>query len=312
MRVTPEQLEEEADELLKQANESPSSEDSEAEPEENDGTKERLDTDQLGDEQAVTQGNGSESEEVDPLDESQDSDDLTQGLTLKNAEERIRNAQARMTHATQEAAELRRLNQEQSSNSDSERLKEEVDRLKQEISDIKAKPVAEASNDQSLDAALADYPDVVGPLVAELNKFGDRLGQVEGKVTAESDRSAAEASQVNHEDAIKRSYPDFIEIVRTDDFHGWLKRQVPSVQKIFTTGAPEDCVWLLDQYTAAVGVTEPDIDKPTATPSPARSRNRPPQRKPRFTREQINNMTPQEYEENEGEIDKALESGLIL
>lgn len=319
-------MEEEADALLKESLESGDSEQVDETtplkesdpPEDNDETPvEELPPEQSGDEPEAAPDDPPEpvdSEAPDSESEEEAGDELN-GLTLKNAEERIRNAQARMHKASQEASETRR--EISTLNDQIHTLKGELEVLQHQSSTPQSRERSDESGDP-LDELIGEYPDIAGPLVRQIRVLQQSL-QADQEQRAKADADAV------HYQKILKAHPDAYEVRDSDDFQGWLERQPPLFRRAFDQGASEDVIHLLGSYKQAVGQVavqpEPHIDtKPKrleegrkiADPPTPRSR-RPVQTlgRPRFTREQIANMSPSEFEKHEEEIDTAVREGRV-
>lgn len=319
------QMEEEADALLKQSLEADSGETDDVDPPgESDPTEDVDETpveeepvEQSADETETAPDDppeSTESETPDSESEEEAGDELN-GLTLKNAEERIRNAQARMHKAAREASETRK--EISTLNDQIQTLKGEIEALERQ----KSAPVSEeksAERGDPLDELTREYPDIAGPLVRQIRVLQQSL-QADQEQRAKADADAV------HYQKILKAHPDAYEIRDSDDFQGWLERQPPLFRRAFDQGASEDVIHLLGSYKQAVGQLagqpESRIDtKPKrleegrkiADPPTPRSR-RPVQTlgRPRFTREQIANMSPSEFEKHEEEIDLAVREGRV-
>ncbi len=321
------QMEEEADALLKESLESEDSEQvDEADPPEESDRPEDIDETPV--EEASPEQSGEESEAVpddppEPADsevldsESEDeAGDELNGLTLKNAEERIRNAQARMHKASQEASETRK--EISTLNDQIQTLKGEIEALQRQSSAPQSSSERSDESGDPLDELIGEYPDIAGPLVRQIRVLQQSLQ------ADQEQRARADADAIHYQKILK-AHPDAYEIRDSDDFQGWLERQPPLFRRAFDQGASEDVIHLLGSYKQAVGQVagqpEPHIDtKPKrleegrkiADPPTPRSR-RPVQTlgRPRFTREQIAKMSPSEFEKHEEEIDAAVREGRV-
>lgn len=323
---TPEQLEKEADELFNEVNGIPEGDDK---PEDTKLDTEQDKVDDEGGEELQSDDTDKPTETMTPPDDQQDTDDQTVGLTLENAAERIRNAQARMHTATQEASELRRQIQELSG--DAMPLKATIERLTGEVAEWKQKAEAAATQQSAanvdssagidnagLQEAMEDYPEVVGPLLNMVKGLEQKMDSLEGTVTKTQEAAAEQTAQERHFSTIREQHPDFESTIPSDDFRGWLARQTNAIQQIAKNGTADDVNWMLSEYKKAVGVDEEvisnDVDDglaDTSNPSLSRTRQRPSQAKPRYTQAQIKAMSPEEFAKNEKDIDEAMALGLI-
>lgn len=298
MKVDPEKLEQEADELLKQMmeqNAEPAQTDTPPAPENEENTPAEL---------ADTVEDG---EEIVPQDDGrgdQDPDDGEYDLQkqVRLAEERIKNAQSRMTKATQEAADMRRDNLA----------------LRQQLAELSSQ-LAEASNgsddsDEDVRVASEEYPDIVLPLLKKLSKIEGELKEYRTEVNTEKSQNTLQ----EHFGTIEQSHPDMNDIVTSDDFTGWLERQSPVWQRVAQDGSAHEVVELLSRYKETFD-TQPqqpeskvDRARKVAEPTLPKARRPDPNSGKRiWTREEITRMPLDEFEKRSAEIDQAYMDGRV-
>ena len=125
------------------------------------------------------------------------------------AEERIKNAQSRMTKATQEAADLRK----------------EIMALRQQNAELGTQLVEVSVEKnvakETLDNLREEYPDFAVPILDEIGDIRAELNQYRTQVDAEKSQNTLQ----EHFSTIEQSHPDMNDIVTSDDFAGWLERQ---------------------------------------------------------------------------------------
>ena len=317
--VDPKQLEQEADELIRSLSGAP--------PE-----AVKPDT-EAPIEAAIEDEPPAEELEVKKPDESApavaDTDELD-GLTLENMAERVRNAQARMHRATQEAAVDRR------SLSDAQRdlqtLEADVERLQDALEQAMAKqasPPAKADSGQdtaTLESLIDEYPTIIGPILARLKVMEGKVSAVEGSVTQQAQtetQNRERAAQEAHFNAIKAAHPDYISVANSEEFQGWLDRQ-PGAYRIFLYGdglaksrtskggSAAEIISVFNAYSRAIGKTKQTAEAIDAsTPSLRRANTNPTKARVTFTQAQIKAMPPEEYAKREAEIDLAMAEGRI-
>lgn len=151
------------------------------------------------------------------------------------------------------------------------------------------------SNNDDLQQVLADYPSIGVPLVREIKTLHAAVSRQSDDVQrVKSDlenRRRQEATKA-HFDAIRKAHPDLDEINISDDFQGWLSRQSALIQRAAAEGDAKEVIEVIDRYKAAVGIGGK-------------------RKRPKFTRAQINAMSPEEFERREKEIDEAMANGDI-
>ena len=298
MKVDPERLEQEADELIKQMMAQ------NAEPEETD-TPQAQEEAELPPAESADTGEDVEEEvpqEDDRGDQNPDDSDDDLRKQLRVAEERLKNAQARMTKATQESADLRR----------------EIVAIRQQNAELMNQLAQTASvndgMDDELKALAEEYPDIASPLLKKLAKLEETVTQYRDRI--ETDKSQG-TLQV-HFDTIRESHPDMDDVVVSDDFNGWLERQSPVWQRVATDGSAHEVVELLARYKETFDtqpqqpVSKVDKARKVAEPSLPKARRPDPNSGKRiWTRSEITRMSLDEFEKRQGEIDQAYMDGRV-
>ena len=223
--------------------------------------------------------------------------------------ERYKNAQALMTKATMEAADLRR----------------EVASLRAQLETVTRyapqNPTQEVrgSDFAELEKLKEEYPDFAGPLVGAFEKQQQVIQQLQrsNEVNAQAN-DVARRTNFNYE--VSRVHPDFDQVASSDDFRGWLARQADFVQEAASRPVPTDAIEVLNMYKKSQAPKVDKVDKgdrvaaakQVAAPAVGRNSRQPSMEKPQqFTREMIAKMSPAEFAKNEDAIDRALASGAI-
>ena len=298
MKVDPEKLEQEAEELLKQMlelNADPTAQQVEDTP----PVQEEAENPPEESEETGEDGDGTPHED-DRGDQNHDDSDHEQKLRV--AEERVKNAQARMTKATQEAAELRRT----------------VTDLQATVATLQSQLAEAATNKDGIDDELKvlaeEYPDIAAPLLKKLSRLEETVSEYRSQIATEKSQGTLQA----HFDTIRRSHPDMDEIVVSDDFTGWLERQTPVWQRVAADGSAEEVVELLSRYKETFDTSpqqrESKVDKArkVAEPSLPKARKPDPNSGKRvWTREEISRMPLDEFEKRQAEIDQAYLEGRV-
>lgn len=311
--VDPKQLEQEADDIIRSLSGTPPAEvkpDTEAPIE-------------AADELPADEPEVSKPGETAPA--AADTDDA-EGLTLENMAERVRNAQARMHRATQEAAVDRRSLSD--AQLDLQTLEADVERLQNALEQAQSPPAkADSGQDAAtLESLIDEYPTIIGPIIARLKTMDEKVSAVEGSVTQQAqaethnrDRAAQEA----HFNALRAAHPDYISVANSEEFQGWLDRQ-PGAYRIFLYGdglaksrtskggTAAEIISVFNAYSRAIGKTKQAVEAIDAsTPSLRRANTNPTKTRTTFTQAQIKAMSPAEYAKREAEIDLAMAEGRI-
>lgn len=302
MKVDPEKLEQEADELLKQMLEQNVEPEPEQGPVEED-TPQAEDSEENPPEELSDTGEDSELEapqEEDRGDPNPDDGDLAKKLRV--AEERVKNAQARMTKATQEAAELRR----------------NMAELQATVQNLQSQLVEAANNKDGIDDELRtlaeEYPDIAAPLLKKLSRLEETVSEYRSRIDSEKSQNTLQA----HFDTIRRAHPDMDDVVVSDDFTGWLERQSAVWQRVAQDGSADEVVELLNRYKETFDtppqqqVSKVERARRVAEPSLPKARKPDPNSGKRiWTREEITRMPLEEFERRQAEIDQAYLDGRV-
>src|SRR5574343_1010710 len=212
--------------------------------------------------------------------------------------ERYKNAQALMTKATMEAADLRR----------------EVASLRTQLETVTRyapqpqEQESRGSDFAELEKLKEEYPDFAGPLVGAFEKQQQVIRQLQ-QATRVNEDAFDTARRTNFNFEVARAHPDFDQVAASEDFRGWLARQAPFVQEAASRPVAGDAIEVLNMYKKSLA-PKPDrvaAARQVAAPAVGRvSRQPSTEKQPQFTREQISRMTPAEFAKNEEAIDRAL------
>ena len=296
-KVNPEQLEAEAQQMIAEMKgevEAPQEEDTpEAQPEvEAQAPEEPTDTAREVEQAPVEDSESGEMSETD--------------LALKKADERYRNAQKKMTQATQESADLRRLLEETNA----------------ELKNLKRQLVEKDVDLEKLKAVREEYPDLAGPIldmvdktqaqVAEQNEELERLRQMR-------QQEEVDAAQAAHMARIRDAHPDLDEIIQTGDWADWLEAQDAAVHEWVRAGSSNDITAVLNKFKSDMGFGQPTpqeraLDKAKAVAEPKLPKSRKPDTgagQKVWSAADIKSMSLKDFESNEAEILQAWRQGTV-
>ena len=296
MKVDPAKLEAEAQEMMAQIKgevEAPPEEDTpEAEPEvEAQAPEEPAETAEEPVEAPVEDERGELSETE---------------LALKKADERYKNAQRKMTQATTEAKELRRLH---------EQTMAELGELKRQL--------AEKDVDlEKLKQVREEYPDLAAPIldqvertqaqVAETNAELERLRQMRNE-------EAHAKAQENHMALIREAHPDLDNIVESGDWADWLEVQNDEMHRYAEKGSVPEVIYLLNKFKSDFGYGQPTpqeraLEKAKAAAEPKLPKSRKPDTgagQKVWSAADIKRMSLQDFEANQDALMDAWRQGQI-
>jgi hypothetical protein len=311
MKVDPDKLEQEAEELMKQAMAQGAEPQPEAESLEEESLEEEAPEEDTQTEPESAENPPEESEDtgevgdVTPQDEDRgdlNPDDSDMQKKLRVADERVKNAQARMTKATQEAAELRRTMAE---------LQNTVQTLQSKLAETER---SSDTMDAELKAFAEEYPDIAAPMLKKLSMLEQTVSEYQSRIETEKNQSTLQS----HFDTIRESHPDMDDIVTSEDFNGWLDRQSPVWQRVAQDGTTTEVIDLLSRYKETFDtkpqqlVSKVEKARKLAEPSLPKARKPDPNSGKRvWTREEIKRMPLDEFEKRQKEIDLAYLEGRV-
>ena len=224
---------------------------------------------------------------------------------LEKAEKAMKGAQARMTKATQEAAELRKLNAD----------------LMQAVGDLKGQLEERQKDNEQLAKIREEYPDIAGPLLDELSRTQAEVSSTKEALAAEEQRrqDALNAqAQAEHFDRIRAVHPDVDQLIETADWINWLEVQDSRTHEWIERGSSNDVNAVLYRFKADMGMKPPTpqeqaLEKARAVAEPKMPKTRKPKTggKKTWTIDEIKRMPNRDFEKYQAEIMKAMEQGAI-
>ena len=248
----------------------------------------------------------STAEEVSVEESQLSGEDSDAAQQIEKAERAMKGAQAKMTKATQEAADLRR----------------QVADLTESVSTLKSQLLDEQRNSERLSQVREEYPDVAGPLLDELQNLRERVDQ-QSELNSRHEQRLIEERQAQaaqeHFERIRNVHSDLDSVVETSDWALWLEQQDQQIHGWVDAGSSNDVIAVLDKFKADMGikpatpqeqalarakeVAEPRLPK-------ARKANVSGERKS-WTVDDIVNMPLDEFEKHKSEILEAQAAGAI-
>ena len=232
-----------------------------------------------------------------------ESDDV---IALQKAEKAMKGAQARMTKATQEAADLKRQNAD----------------LIRSLTELKGQLVDSSRDEGKLAQIREDYPDLAGPLLDELKRTQDEVGKANKAIANQEQAKNQELeNRAHHEhfERIRMAHPDVDQLIDTADQLNWLEDSDYQTKEWVQTGSSNDVNSVLNKFKA-------DMGQPTSTPQEQaleRAKRVADPRMPKarksnlkgdkkyWTVDEIMKMPNKVFEQHQTEILKAMESGSI-
>jgi len=243
-------------------------------------------------------------EDADQHPERGEDEDLR--LALDKAEKAMKGAQARMTKATQEAADLKRQNAD----------------LFRSLTELKGQLVDQRRDDNKLAQLREDYPDLAGPLLDELKRTQDEVSSTRKSLAEQEQRKSEEVvaeAQQRHFDRIKAVHSDVETLVETSDWFNWLEDQDYQTKEWIQTGSSNDVNNVLDRFKIDVGMVtqtpqERALERARSVAEPRLPKSRKPilkGDKKSWSVDEIMRMPNELFEKHQNEILQAMEGGSI-
>lgn len=242
----------------------------------------------------------------DAVEESERSEDSELKLALQKAEKAMKGAQARMTKATQETADLKRQNAD----------------LIKSVTELKSQLVEVSRDDGKLAQIREDYPDLAGPLLDELKRTQDEVGKAKDALAEQEKNKYQELeaqAQAEHFERIRSAHPDVDQIIETADWLNWLEDADAQTKTWIQEGSSNDVNTVLSRFKADMGVPAPTLQEQTLERAKTVAEPKMPKArksqikgdKKYWTVDEIMRMPNKVFEKHQTEILKAMESGSI-
>ena len=225
---------------------------------------------------------------------------------LEKAEKAMKGAQSRMTKATQEAADLRRQN----------------DDMLKSLTELKGQLAEKERDTAKLAQIREEYPDIAGPLLDELSRTQAEVQSAKEALTAQeryrNEELQARAAE-EHFNRIRAVHPDVDELIATSDWMNWLETQDAATHQWVEQGSSNDVNAVLSRFKDEMGLRPPtpqerSLEKARAVAEPkmpkARSQNVTGEKR-NWTVEEIMRMPNKDFVKHQNEILKAMEQGAI-
>lgn len=299
-RNDPAQLEAEAKELMQQYQNAANPTPVEEQPE----VVEEEETLQAAPEPEDTAEELNADEALENSTESGDAENLRSALD--KAEKAMKGAQSRMTKATQEAADLRRQNEEMMRN----------------LTELKGQLADKEQDTAKLAQIREEYPDIAGPLLDELNRTQAEVQSAKEALNAQEQRRNEELqarAAEEHFSRIRLIHPDVDELISSADWMNWLEAQDAATHNWVEQGSSNDVNAVLSRFKDDMGLRPPtpqerSLEKARAVAEPkmpkARSQNVTGEKRT-WTVEEIMRMPNKEFQKHQRDILLAMEQGVI-
>ena len=315
--VIAERLEKEADEMLKQIEASRKESEPEGqglanlEPEAEDTPEEIEETVETSPEESQDTEESSQAEEIQTEVENEQAVDEKETISSEQWEERYKNAQARMTKATQNEKELEK------------KISELTDKVKAMESMRSETRIEQQKEEVGVDLSeiMKDYPELVKPLQNYVDTAFAKVNKKLEQTTQELTKAQQEDMVREHKAKLAKAHPDYVQVANSEDFTLWLERQSPVWQQIADSGNADDTIELLSRYKKALGIkSTPEVSKEDLVEKAKQNAepNLPKARKQNigsskkiWTAAEVAKLSDKQFLKYEKEIDKAQREGRL-
>jgi len=315
--VIAERLEKEADEMLKQIEASRKESEPEGqglanlEPEAEDTPEEIEETVETSPEESQDTEESSQAEEIQTEVENEQAVDEKETISSEQWEERYKNAQARMTKATQNEKELEK------------KISELTDKVKAMESMRSETRIEQQKEEVGVDLSeiMKDYPELVKPLQNYVDTAFAKVNKKLEQTTQELTKAQQEDMVREHKAKLAKAHPDYVQVANSEDFTLWLERQSPVWQQIADSGNADDTIELLSRYKKALGIkSTPEVSKEDLVEKAKQNAepNLPKARKQNigsskkiWTAAEVGKLSDKQFLKYEKEIDKAQREGRL-
>ena len=312
-----ERLEKEADEMLKQIEASRKESEPEGqglanlEPEAEDTPEEIEETVETSPEESQDTEESSQAEEIQTEVENEQAVDEKETISSEQWEERYKNAQARMTKATQNEKELEK------------KISELTDKVKAMESMRSETRIEQQKEEVGVDLSeiMKDYPELVKPLQSYVDTAFAKVNKKLEQTTQELTKAQQEDMVREHKAKLAEAHPDYVQVANSEDFTLWLERQSPVWQQIADSGNADDTIELLSRYKKALGIkSTPEVSKEDLVKKAKQNAepNLPKARKQNigsskkiWTAAEVAKLSDKQFLKYEKEIDKAQREGRL-
>ena len=315
--VIAERLEKEADEMLKQIEASRKESEPEGqglanlEPEAEDTPEEIEETVETSPEESQDTEESSQAGEIQTEVENEQAVDEKETISSEQWEERYKNAQARMTKATQNEKELEK------------KISELTDKVKAMESMRSETRIEQQKEEVGVDLSeiMKDYPELVKPLQNYVDTAFAKVNKKLEQTTQELTKAQQEDMVREHKAKLAKAHPDYVQVANSEDFTLWLERQSPVWQQIADSGNADDTIELLSRYKKALGIkSTPEVSKEDLVEKAKQNAepNLPKARKQNigsskkiWTAAEVGKLSDKQFLKYEKEIDKAQREGRL-
>lgn len=278
-----------------------------------------------------------EKQEILEAEEGEDFESFKQ-----KAEKRIKDNQAQATRKAQEASQYKK--ELEASTTLIKALQQTVESLQAQLKDDSKKTNKEEEGKepetQTVNVELDDInkqieeinkidPDLAMPIENVIKKLVNKIDSLNTQLinkTKSDEEAALKEIEDLHYAIIEEAHPDWATISESQEFHDWIEQLPPRERRVakldLEEGTAEDIVELLSDYKKSTGLIKDENNltkvndklekaRQLSNPSFNRSKTINIGERVKYTRSQIQKMSPEEFAEKEKDIEKEMAAGRI-
>tara|TARA_E500000331_G_scaffold357010_1_gene417172 strand:- start:111 stop:989 length:879 start_codon:yes stop_codon:yes gene_type:complete len=200
-------------------------------------------------------------------------------------------------------------------------FQKQIDELKTQLDASTKKEIKLPKTEEEIDAWTKEYPDVAGIVETIAIKKAKEQSSILEERMKKVDEMQADALREKAEVELLKKHPDFVDIKNQDAFHDWVEEQPKWVQQALYENENDanSAARAIDLYKADMGISTKKIttkDKSLdAAKSVATTQKGNPNSSPEIgtlKESDVEKMSAREYEANQENITKAIQSGKFI
>ncbi len=200
-------------------------------------------------------------------------------------------------------------------------FQKQIDELKTQLDASTKKEIKLPKTEEEIDAWAKEYPDVAGIVETIAIKKAKEQSSILEERMKKVDEMQADALREKAEVELLKKHPDFVDIKNQDAFHDWVEEQPKWVQQALYENENDanSAARAIDLYKADMGISTKKVttkDKSLdAAKSVATTQKGNPNSSPEIgtlKESDVEKMSAREYEANQENITKAIQSGKFI
>ena len=200
-------------------------------------------------------------------------------------------------------------------------FQKQIDELRTQLDASTKKQIKLPKTEEEIDAWTKEYPDVAGIVeTIAIKKAKEQSSILEDRMK-KVDEMQADALREKAEVELLKKHPDFNDIKNQDEFHDWVEEQPKWVQQALYENENDanSAARAIDLYKSDMGISNKKVTAKDKSLDAAKSVSTTQKGNPNSSSEigtiresDIEKMSSREYEANQEEITKAIQSGKFI